>query len=68
LIWINAHFPEIGQKVLHLCGVDAAVHELIAHQPVSLWRGGVNRQQERKPVLVDFIHTEDARELVHYQG
>jgi hypothetical protein len=58
----------MGEKSLYVCGVQVAVYELAPYQSVSVRRSWVNCQQEGQSVLVDFVYTENTRELAHDPG
>jgi len=62
LLGAQPHPPESIQKLPHIISTDGAMDQLIANQPITPLARGVDCHEQRKPVLVDLIDAENARE------
>jgi len=68
LLGVDARLLEMDQEGSRHVRIDSAVHQLIAHQAIPIWRGGIHRQEQGQFVLVDFIHAKNTGKLAHYPG
>jgi hypothetical protein len=63
LLRYNPGLVEPCEKGFDGRGVDGAMDQLIANQPIAIRRSGVDGQKQGKLALIDFVDTQDAREL-----